>query len=185
MKVYIDPGHGGSDPGAVGMYGTKEADINLEVGLILRELLKKRGVEVIISRESNRFVGLTERAQTANVEKADAFISIHCNASINRNAHGFEIYTSPGQTRADPLATAIYYAWEQAFPTHKLRPDWSDGDPDKEANYSVLRNTKMPAVLIELDFISNPVMEAWLSQKKNQASMAQTIMLGLFNWYGR
>lgn len=185
MKICIDPGHGGSDPGAVGMYGAREADINLEVGLILRELLRKRDKVVIMTRESNRFIGLTERARIANAAKVVAFISIHCNASNNRNAHGFEIYTSPGQTNADPLATAIYKMWWEEFPTHKLRADWSDGDPDKEANFTVLRRTIMPAVLIELDFLSNPVMEAWMSQKKNQAWMAQTIMAGLLNWYGR
>ncbi|MCK9525435.1 MAG: N-acetylmuramoyl-L-alanine amidase [Limnochordia bacterium] len=185
MKICIDSGHGGSDPGAVGMYGTKEADINLEVGLILRELLKKRGAEIIMTRESNRFIGLTERTRIANAAKAEAFISIHCNASVNRQAHGFEIYTSPGQTKADPLATSIYDAWEVTFPDHKLRADWSDGDPDKEANFTVLRRTIMPAVLVELDFISNPNMEAWMNQKHNQAQMAQTIMAGLFNWYGR
>ncbi len=185
MKICIDPGHGGSDPGAVGMYGTKEADINLAVGLLLREMLQKRGYGMIMTRAANRFIGLSERAQTANAEKADVFVSIHCNASYNRHAHGFEIYTSPGQTKADPLATEIYKAWEQAFPTHKLRPDWADRDPDKEANFAVLCRTAMPAALVELDFISNPIMEAWMGQTPNQAQMAQVLMYGILNWEGR
>lgn len=182
MKVYIDPGHGGSDPGAVGMYGTKESFINLRIAHELNDELRFMGYATGMTRHGDRYVDLKQRAVMANSDGADVFISIHCNASINRQAHGFEIYTTPGETRADALATGIYDAWYEAFPESKLRPDWSDGDPDKEANYSVLRNTKMPAVLVECDFISNPSKEEWLNDVGKQKLMAKAIAQGIEKW---
>jgi len=183
VRIFIDPGHGGSDPGAVGLYGTKESYINLLVAHALDDALMEEGFyRISLSREGDRFVSLRGRSDEANKMGAGAFISIHCNANINRQAHGFEIYTTPGVTRSDALATSIYEEWETSFPGRRVRPDWADGDPDKEANYSVLRNTKMPAVLVELDFISNPKVEEWLNIKTNQKAMAETIARGVKNW---
>jgi N-acetylmuramoyl-L-alanine amidase len=92
-RVVIDPGHGGKDPGAIGPRGTKEKDIVLHVGKKLGKLLKKNhGIEVIYTRNSDRFIPLNERTEIANSKKADLFISIHTNASKKRNTRGMETY---------------------------------------------------------------------------------------------
>ena len=92
-RVVIDPGHGGKDPGAVGPGGTREKDIALHVGKKLGKLLKKtHGVEVIYTRDRDKFVALNERTEIANSKKADLFISIHTNASKKRKARGLETY---------------------------------------------------------------------------------------------
>jgi len=80
-KVVVDPGHGGKDPGAVGPTGLKEKDVNLEIGLRLKEILEGMGLLVVMTREDDTFVPLAERTALANREAADIFISIHCNAA--------------------------------------------------------------------------------------------------------
>jgi N-acetylmuramoyl-L-alanine amidase len=92
-RIVVDAGHGGKDPGAVGARGTLEKDVVLVLARILaKKLEKKIGCEVILTRTGNTFLQLEERTAIANKVKADLFISIHANASTNRNARGIETY---------------------------------------------------------------------------------------------
>lgn len=91
MRIMVDPGHGGKDPGAV-RRRMREKDWNLAVAKELASLLKKGGFEVKMTRENDTFIALSERSKMANNFKADLFISVHTNASKNRNAHGFQVY---------------------------------------------------------------------------------------------
>ena len=89
MKVFIDPGHGGSDPGAVNeSFGITEAFVNLDIAKRLQSILYARGYETMMSRTTDDFVGLRERANMANNWGANYFISVHSNASENPNANG-------------------------------------------------------------------------------------------------
>ncbi|MEO0089092.1 MAG: N-acetylmuramoyl-L-alanine amidase, partial [candidate division WOR-3 bacterium] len=92
--VVIDPGHGGKDPGAIGKMGTKEKDLNLLIARKLKKYLEKLGLDVILTRNSDVFLSLSERAKIANDNKADIFISIHCNSAPKKNSYasGFEVY---------------------------------------------------------------------------------------------
>lgn len=91
--IVLDAGHGGQDPGAVGPHGLKEKDINLAIVLYLEKLFKKdKNYKVILTRDDDTFIPLVERANIANKNKADLFISVHCNANLKRTASGFEIY---------------------------------------------------------------------------------------------
>lgn len=91
MRIVVDPGHGGKDAGAVrGKY--REKDWNLAVGNELVRLLKKGGFEVISTRSTDKFIALGERAKISNEFKADLFVSIHTNATKNKNANGFQVY---------------------------------------------------------------------------------------------
>ena len=91
--IVLDAGHGGHDPGAVGPHGTKEKDVNLAIVLQLEKVFRKdKDYKVILTRDDDTFIPLVERANIANKNKADLFISIHCNANLNRNASGFEVY---------------------------------------------------------------------------------------------
>jgi len=91
MRIVVDPGHGGKDPGAV-RSRMREKDWNLAVGKELAALLKKGGFEVKMTRDTDTFIALSERSKIANNFKADLFVSVHTNASKNRNAHGFQVY---------------------------------------------------------------------------------------------
>lgn len=91
--IVIDPGHGGKDPGAIGQYGTKEKDVNLNLAFKLAQMLhEKTNLQVILTRKEDEFIPLAERTQIANDKKADLFVSIHCNSGLERDAKGFEIY---------------------------------------------------------------------------------------------
>ncbi|MBC8018008.1 MAG: N-acetylmuramoyl-L-alanine amidase [Verrucomicrobia bacterium] len=92
-RIVIDPGHGGHDPGAVGLSGLQEKEVVLAVGLRLRDLLKEElGLDVVMTRSSDVFIPLEERTAIANKVNADLFLSVHANAAPNRNAAGIETY---------------------------------------------------------------------------------------------
>ena len=92
-RVIIDPGHGGHDTGAIGKSGTREKDVTLAISLKLAAELKERGLEVILTRDDDRYVRLESRAQFANDSRGDLFISVHCNSAPNAKLHGVETYT--------------------------------------------------------------------------------------------
>ncbi len=92
-RIIIDPGHGGKHPGAIGPRGTKEKDVTLDIARRLKRLLEKRlGVEVLMTREDDSFVGLKERTQFANEHEGKLFISIHTNGNKNRMVRGFSTW---------------------------------------------------------------------------------------------
>jgi len=91
-KVIIDAGHGGNDPGAIGRTGLREKDVNLDIAKRLAILLRSKGVNVVMTRSSDRFIPLDMRVQITNNAKADLFISIHSNANHARSMNGFEVY---------------------------------------------------------------------------------------------
>lgn len=189
MRVVVDPGHGYPDPGARGKVSS-EADINLDVAFFLSKILSEKfKIIAPMTRtgtkrlyRDNRNLDLSARPAMANRLKADAFISIHCNGAVAVEANGFEVLTTPGQNNSDKLATAIFDSWKEAFPAQKKRTDYSDGDPDKEANLKVLRETRCPSCLLELGFISNPQEEKFLLNKLNQEMMALAIAKGIIKY---
>ena len=107
MRICIDPGHGGRDPGAV-VDDVREADIVLQYALVLRPELEQRGHRVMLTRETDVFVPLVERAVLSNRFEADCFVSLHTNASTNLAAHGFKAFHARGSTRGKGLAQAIF-----------------------------------------------------------------------------
>ena len=92
-RVVVDPGHGGHDNGTIGADGTREKDVALGIARKLRTVLTEQGLEVVLTRETDRFVRLEERARLANVARGDLFISIHCNSLPQRYIRGIETYT--------------------------------------------------------------------------------------------
>jgi N-acetylmuramoyl-L-alanine amidase len=182
-RVCIDPGHGGKDPGAVGPTGLKEADVNLMVGRLLFSKLLLKGYETCMTRSNDFYVPLSRRVHISNNMEVDAFISLHCNAAENPKAEGFEVWTSPGQTRGDLLAECIVDRWNVHFPDMRIRKDESDGDSDKEGRLYVVRKTKAPACLVEMGFISNEREEELLSSVNRQEEMAHCILLGVEEYF--
>jgi N-acetylmuramoyl-L-alanine amidase len=92
-RVVIDPGHGGHDTGAIGKQGTREKDVTLAISQKLAAELRERGLEVILTREDDRYLKLEARAELANEARGDLFISIHCNSAASRKLRGVETYT--------------------------------------------------------------------------------------------
>jgi len=145
--VFIDPGHGGSDPGAIGN-DMNESDIVLSITNKITKILVLSGVKVESSRLDDRYVSLGERAKKANEINADVFVSIHANSYKDSTANGTECFTYPSAEEK----------------TKQLSKNISKGISNKlgivnrghkEENFAVLRETNMAAVLIETAFISN------------------------------
>lgn len=180
--VTIDAGHGDHDGGAYGSY-SKEKDIALTVSLLVAEELRPY-VTPFLTRSDDTFLSLSTRPNLSNSANASAFISIHCNSFSDSNAHGWEIFTTPGQNNSDKLATAVGRQYGKANPSIRERFDESDGDIDKEANFAVIRGTDCPSCLLELGFISNIDEEKMLNNASYQVKSARAIAHGLLDFLG-
>ena len=185
MRIVIDPGHAGRnvDPGAVNQAtGLQEADVALFVSKLVESQLLAAGHEVKLTRtdwEQAETDDLNVRTSLSNDWGADLFVSIHCNSAVSPNAAGYEVWTSPGDTQGDVLATCIYKQIAAEFPDRAGRTDFSDGDPDKESRFYVLVHTDAPACLVEMAFISNDEEAALLADAKWQERYAQAIARGI------
>ena len=150
-KIIIDPGHGGTDPGAVGSDGgayPNEEDFVLDTALRLRTRLAAAGADVILTRESDTAVSLTTRRDLANTEDPDLFLSIHCNSFSDASANGTETFWWTSGNAADQaLAGHVQSRMMQAF---SLRDRGV-----KQAAFTVI-TASPPAALAEMMFISNP-----------------------------
>ncbi|RXK18134.1 N-acetylmuramoyl-L-alanine amidase [Macrococcus sp. DPC7161] len=166
--IIIDPGHGGEDQGASSPSGTKEKDITLATGLMLRDKLESAGTNVIMTRKTDEYVRLGERKG-----KADAFISIHFDALAEKEPHGLTVYYYSEKQK--PLADTLHMAI-------KKKALLSDRGVRQE-NYQVIRQTKRPAVLLELGYISNATDEDMMKQKAYQQIVTTGIVDGLRNYF--
>lgn len=171
MKICVDPGHGGKDPGAE-RGDLHEGDITLQVALRLEDELLAAGHRVLLTRRSDVFVELYRRAEIANEEKCDLFISVHCNASSNEAAQGIEVWHRRGSERGRQWAVKVLKALSEAFPDHRARGV-------KDATFAVLRRSTMPAILVELEFITNPVQSCFLDDPSCQDALAKAIARGV------
>ncbi len=163
LHITLDAGHGGHDPGALSKdKKTEEKNLALATTLMTKSHLERLGYRVTLTRSSDLFLPLDERADLANEIASDLFVSIHYNASTNKQAEGVEVYryrAATDTTReevSDELATAVL--------TRVLRYTNAPSRGVKQANYSVLRRTNMPAILVEGGFVTN---EAELTRLQN------------------
>ena len=152
--LVVDAGHGGNDQGASGRRSL-EKEVNLKVARRVCKLIRKqcRDVEVIQTRPDDEFISLNDRAGMANFYRADLFISIHSN-SARGWAEGTETFIHPSArgSRSERESRGV-----------------------KTANFAVLRNTRMPAVLTEIGFISNRSEERFMNSRKGQKRLARSI----------
>ena len=176
ITIFLDPGHGGSDPGVVRTYDGvtyEEADINLSVALKAKEELEKRGYTVVMSRETDKRVELTDRPELAKKAGADMFISIHVNSAAASSAYGPRMYyTSREGLSYNAYNFAKYFAEEfddireitmtdypdkLAYPSMRLSKVYNDFYDlyNQKAYLAVLGAKTIPSVLIELGFITN------------------------------
>jgi N-acetylmuramoyl-L-alanine amidase len=212
-RVVIDPGHGGEDPGAVGPSGLKEKDVTLTLAKILAQKLRTHlGIEVILTRDEDKFIPLIQRPAIANSKKADLFISLHTNASPDSKGCGIETYylnftTDPEAMRVAALENAASdkslsdlqdlikailvntklsesrmlaekVQKELVKGLNKYYPDTIDRGV-KYAPFLVLVGTRMPAILVEAGFISNPVEEKRLKDQQYLEMVAEGIAKGI------
>lgn len=216
-KVVIDAGHGGNDPGAIGRTGLREKDVNLDIAKRLALLLKSEGVNVLLSRSTDKFIPLSRRVEITNGAKADLFISIHSNANRTRSMNGFEVYyVAASLNDAKRALTAaksanlnlegasfagnslelkamlwdMIYAYDRAesiqLAKNICRSVGSNMNVRvigvKDARYEVLRGSRIPAVLVEVGFVSNYNEERMLKNGFYRQKIAESIMDGVSDY---
>lgn len=165
MTILLDNGHGGIINGKYQTAGKRspvwsnkeqlfEGEFNRAIVNGIIEKLTALNIPYVNIAPEYRDVSLKTRVNRANEYNAEKsfYLSIHANAGGGK---GSEIYTSPGKTKSDKIATIFGEEYQKEFPNKHLRTDYSDGDLDKEAKFYVLRKTKMPAVLTENFFMDN------------------------------
>lgn len=175
MKYLLDYGHGGIDPGAIGIDNVKEKDIVKEIGKRVKYHLERHQQSVIESRSNDETVTLSERSNKANSNNVDLCISIHCNAFSDSSAQGVEIFYYKGSTRGQQLASSILNEITKAKLYTKNRGLKTD-------NLHMTRETNMPSVLIELGFITNVTDKNLIINNKEKFAIA--ITKGILSYYG-
>jgi len=183
--ITLDPGHGGSDPGAHGLVtGVQEKSITLPVAQKVKALLENKGVIVSMTRTTDVDVWgsdatdvqeLQARVDVAEKNKADLFISVHCNANTNRAIGGFSTYYNPKTPYDEKLADFIQ---NRLLKTGNFRDLGT-----RSANLYVNKHSSMPGVLVELLFLSNEREEKLLRSNWFQNKMAQAIADGIEDFY--
>ena len=184
--IVLDPGHGGSDPGAIGPTGLQEKQVTLPISEYLKSILEEKGAKVILTRTTDVDVygphasGVDElqaRVNVANANQADAFISIHINSFSNPNVGGIATYYFDGSEQSKKLASSVQgqIADHSGF----------NGDRGiQPGNLYVLRHSFMPSILVELGFISNPKEEGHLKESSTRQQFANELAKGLEIYFG-
>ncbi|MBS1719190.1 MAG: N-acetylmuramoyl-L-alanine amidase [Armatimonadetes bacterium] len=180
--VVVDPGHGGHDTGAVGN-GTREKDLTLLIGTRTAESLAAEGATVIMTRKSDVFISLSERANIANRNRADLFISIHINqTSATSTARGTITFYHGKNPIAQLLAECLQSEIKKTSELPSIGV-WSD-TRIYDSGFAVLRNTNMPGVLIECGFISNRNDVRRMIQSDFHQAISASIVRGLKVYLG-
>ncbi len=206
--IVIDAGHGGKDPGALGIGGNQEKVVALSIAKKLRTILMKKGYHVPLTRDTNRFIPLKARTAIATQKKADLFISIHANASKNSKANGVETYyldvmstdTASEQIAARENTDSGYSIQELNTLLEGLVLESKSADSQrlakqiqqelvkatgaidrgvKHARFVVLIGTSVPAILVETGFMTHPAEGKRLTTGAYQQKIATAIALGI------
>lgn len=183
MKICIDPGHGGTDPGAVGKNGAKEKDIVLQISLKLRDALQRNGIDVVMTREKDIESGklvIADRCKIANNAGVDYLVSIHANADSDRDdktGYGTETWAYSTSSSGYPLA--------QAMQKELIAANGLTDRGVKVKQWDILKGTKAPAILVETAFINNTAEEKLLTDAAFQRLTAEAIAKGIVQHIGQ
>jgi N-acetylmuramoyl-L-alanine amidase len=174
VLVMLDPGHGGKDPGAIGLGGLREVDVILPIAKRVAEILEKQGIAVKLTRNSDYFVGLDERVAMSRDAGASLFVSIHANSIDNRpDVNGLETYHyNLGQSFAETVHnTVLDFVNKNGFYVADRRV--------RSARFLVLRKSSIPAILVETGYLTSEAESARLRREDYQKVMAEGIAKGI------
>ena len=182
-KVCIDPGHGGTDSGAVGQNGTKEKDVVLQIGLLVKAALERNGIDVVMTREKDIVSGklvIADRCRIANSANVDYLVSIHANADGDRDDRtGFGTETWAYST------TSVGYPLAKAVQKELVAANGLADRGVKAKAWDILKGTKAPAILVETAFINNTAEEKLLTDAAFQRLTAEAIAKGIVQQLGQ
>ncbi len=217
--VVLDAGHGGKDPGAVGLKGLREKDVNLDMAFRLKKELERCGLQVTLTRLDDTFIPLAERARIANSRGADLFVSLHANANRARWIEGFEVYyltedvdddaraLAAAENVPDEVEAGVFgrqvlsfkaMLWDLIFTEDRKESiELADTISQavarrlgmkllgvKGAPFVVLKGARMPAVLVEVGYLSNGGGELKLKDPSYRQKMSEAIAEGIMDFKG-
>ncbi|MFC4023440.1 N-acetylmuramoyl-L-alanine amidase [Oceanobacillus longus] len=173
FTIVLDPGHGGNDPGAIGLGGIFEKDLVSSTATKVEDQLRDAGANVITTRSGDYYVSLNERVNISNTNHTDAFISLHFDSYPVLSVKGVSTYYADSTDRK--LAQNIQSTLASSVNLNNRGL--------MQGNYRVLRNTTAPSVLVELGFISNPNDLAIIQAAEYQNQVAKAITNGLIQYF--
>lgn len=187
--VMLDPGHGGYDPGAIAAQGVYEKTINLQLAQRIKEMFRPSGISIVLTREEDidyvvkgirgkttkKQVDLNYRIDMANEAKADVFVSLHVNATANSQKSGAETFyhadSAPGKRLAELIQQEL------------IKIPGMNRRIAKPGDFYVVRNTSMPAVIVEVGYLSSPKERKKLQQSWYQEQLSRAIAKGIANYF--
>lgn len=187
LTVVVDCGHGGVDPGKVGVNGVYEKDVNLSIGLFLKEALEKKKCHVIMTRETDtglyqendtnkKAVDLKKRVELMNREDVDLIISIHQNSFSEESSRGAQVFFHSGSESGETFAQILQAQLISCLDTKNHRQAKGNSD------YYLLKNTEKTAVIVECGFLSNQEEARKLCDKTYQRQVAWAIAQGTMQY---
>ncbi|QSZ27239.1 N-acetylmuramoyl-L-alanine amidase CwlD [Aceticella autotrophica] len=180
--IIIDAGHGGGDPGKPGKYGKNEDELNLEIATKLKELIEESGGVAVMTRQGdplsdNLMQDLKNRVKKGNNANGEVFISIHQNSFPQEQYKGAQVFYHKNSEKGKFLAEILQKELKNTL------DESNDRMPKETSTFYILRNAKMPAVIVECGFMSNPEEEKLLNDKKYQYKIAWAIYKGLMRYF--
>ena len=187
VKVVIDPGHGGNDPGGIGVSGVLEKDVNLSVALFLKENLEQQGIEVVMTRDTDRGLysestsnkkkeDLAKRIQIIEETDPDFVLCIHQNIFTDAKYSGAQVFYYKDSAEGARLASCIQDQLIAGVDPENTRV------PKSNMNYYMLKQSPVPIVIVECGFLSNAEEESKLGTEDYQRKLAWNIFLGTMHY---
>lgn len=187
IKVVIDPGHGGNDPGGIGVSGVLEKDVNLSVALFLKDNLEQQGIEVVMTREVDQGLysetaknkkkeDLAKRIEIIEEARPDFVLCIHQNIFTDAKYSGAQVFYYEESAEGAALANSIQNQLIAGVDPENTRV------PKSNMNYYMLKNSPVPIVIVECGFLSNVEEEAKLGTTEYQRDLAWNIFLGTMHY---
>lgn len=185
--VVLDAGHGGTDPGKVSASGVEEKDVNLDIALKCRSVLKQNGITVILTRDSDESLedsssaykkasDLRNRKKIMTENQADCAVSIHQNSFPDPAQHGSQVFYHPSSEEGKKLASCIQNQTKSLLGQENRREIKSNGD------YYLLRDNPVPTVIAEICFLSNPSEAEMITDESIQERAAFAIAMGIMQY---
>lgn len=183
--IVIDAGHGGKDFGTNSPSNPKylEKNLTLSTAFMLRNYLQQMGYEILLTRDDDTFIPLDERAQIANEQKPKAFISVHYNHADSKDAAGIEVYYYKSDDNKTRSSSSKLLA--ESILTNVIHSTKAKSRGVKHGNFAVIRETKMPAILIEGGFLSNEGEMEKIKKASYLKQLAWGIANGLDEYIGK
>lgn len=180
VVIVVDPGHGGEDPGKVGINDVLEKDLNLQIAKKVKKLLEEAGIKIVMTRTNDKVPDakkedLNQRVQLINETKPTLALCIHQNSYPDEKIKGAQVFYHTITPEAEDVATIVQEQLRIVDPTNTRQIKEND-------TYFMLKNCQVPTIIVECGFLTNPEEAAKLTQEEYQDQIAQAICEGVVKW---